>query len=332
MNKTGKVVLIVFASAFAVFPLLSQTPATTPKPSFEVVSIKPSQPGLGIRGGGPRGDRFTMTGATLRILVQQAYSRANNSPLGGQLQIIGGPNWMESERYDINAKADCSVGAPTREQFQLMVQSLLEDRFQLKAHLETRELPVYNLVVGKDGPKMKKSEDQTPPPISAGGPPLPCAPAPAAPAGLLPPLPPPPAPGQPFDMSKLPRGVMIMMMTPTAGATMQATGQPVGGLIGMLQGQAGRPVFDKTDLKGLFDFKLNFMPENLPTGNTPFGPIGGPGGPPIGPAGAPPASTASDPVPSLFTAVQEQLGLRLESAKGPVDVVVIESAQKPTEN
>ena len=151
MKKTGRVVLIVFAFAFAVFPLLSQTPAA-PKPSFEVVSIKPSAPGLGIRGGGPRGDRFTMVGATIRVLIQQAYSRANNTLPGGQLHIIGAPSWADSERYDINAKADCSVGTPTREQFQLMVQSLLEDRFQLKAHVETRDLPVYNLVVGKDGP------------------------------------------------------------------------------------------------------------------------------------------------------------------------------------
>src|SRR5437667_443358 len=125
--------------------------------------------GLGVGGGGRRGDRYTMVGATLRMLLQNGYSRANNTPLGGQLQVINAPNWIDSERYDINAKADCSGGTLSREQLQLMIQSLLEDRFQLKSHMETRELPVYNLVVGKDGPKMKKSEDQTPSPFAALG-------------------------------------------------------------------------------------------------------------------------------------------------------------------
>src|SRR5262249_4965913 len=146
---------------FSVIPLLSQT-ATTQKQSFEVVSIKPTQPspnGLRIGGGAPRGDRVNMVGANLRMLLQQAYGKGNGTgPLAGQLQVIGGPNWIDSDRWDIDAKADCSSGTLTREQTQLMWQSMLEDRFQLKAHLETRELPIYNLVVGKDGPKVKKSE------------------------------------------------------------------------------------------------------------------------------------------------------------------------------
>jgi uncharacterized protein (TIGR03435 family) len=329
MKKTGKVALIIFAFAFAVVPLLSQT-AAKQKPSFEVVSIKPSAPSLGIRGGGPRGDRYSMVGATLRTLLQNGFSRANNTPLGGQLQVINAPNWIDSDRYDIDAKADCSGGILPREQMQLMVQSMLEDRFQLKSHMETRELPIYNLVIGKDGPKIKKSEDQTPSPFAAAGPPQPCGPAPAAPP---PPLPPPPAPGQPFDFSRLPRGAMVMMMNPTTGMTMQASGVPLTNLVGMLQQQAGRPIIDKTDLKGLFDFKLNFLPENQPNfGPGPPGGLGpGPGPATIGPAPAP-TTAAADPIPSVFTAIQEQLGLRLESAKGPVEVLVIESVQKPTEN
>ena len=114
-----------------------------------------------------------MVGATLRTLLQNGYSRANNTPLGVQLQVINAPNWIDSDRYDIDAKADCSGGILSREQMQLMVQSMLEDRFQLKAHTETRELPIYNLVIGKDGPKIKKSEDQTPSPFAAAGPPQP---------------------------------------------------------------------------------------------------------------------------------------------------------------
>jgi len=118
--------------------------------------------------------------------------------------------------------------------------------------------------------------------------------------------------------------------------TMQAAAVPVGNLVNMLQQFAGRPVIDKTDMKGLFDFRLQFSSEGLtlpglpPGAQPPLG--GGPGaGPgPGGPAGAP-ASTAADPVPSLFTAIQE-LGLRLESTKGSIEVVVVDDAQKPTEN
>src|SRR5262245_44476883 len=185
--KTRQVSLIIATFTFAAIPLLSQT--TSPKPSFEVVSIKPSPPNFGLRGGGPSGDRLTLTGASLRMLLQNAYGRAGTGFPGGQLQIVGGPSWIDSDRYDIQAKADCSGGVLSREQTQLMVQSMLEDRFQLKAHMETRELPIYNLVVAKDGPKLKKSEDQTPTPIAAAGPPQVCGPAPVMPN--LPPTPPP---------------------------------------------------------------------------------------------------------------------------------------------
>jgi uncharacterized protein (TIGR03435 family) len=332
MNKTGKSVLIIASFAFAVVPLLSQT-SPAQKPSFEVISIKPSAPNPGgIRGGGARGDKYTMSGANLRMLLQNAYQRPSTGGPLGQLQIIGGPNWIDSDRYDIQATADCSGGVLSREQVQLMVQSMLEERFQLKAHMETRELPIYNLVVAKDGPKLKVSEDQTPPTFGAAGPLLPCSPAPAVPVA---PPPPPPFPGQRgggLDPNFVPpRGAMFMMMGPT-GLTMQATGVPLSNFINMLQNQVGRPIMDKTDLKGLFDFKMQFSPEGL-TVPTPLGGIAPPPGAgtaAAGPAGAPPPA-AADPVPSLFTAIQE-LGLRLESAKGPVAVLVVDSVQKPTEN
>jgi uncharacterized protein (TIGR03435 family) len=323
MKRIGKIVLFTTASAFAVFPLLSQTPK---KPSFEVTSVKPTAPGPNfIRGGAPRGDRMDLTGANLRMLLQISYGRMAAGP-GPQIQIIGGPTWIDSDRYDIQAKADCSGGKLSNEQTQLMMQSLLEDRFQLKAHKETRELPVYNLVVGKDGPKLKASADQTPT-IFAGGPPTPCDPDAAKFA--LPPPPPPPRGGGPGalpDLSNVPRGAMFMMMSPT-GMTMVTNGAPIANLVGMLTQQVGRPVIDKTDLKGLFDFKLTFSPEGI---QNPFG--GGPpgGGPPIGGLSTTPNNSA-DPVPSIFTAIQE-LGLRLESTKGPVEVLVVDSVQKPTEN
>ena len=113
--------------------------------------------------------------------------------------------------------------------------------------------------------------------------------------------------------------------------TIQASGVPVGNLVGILQNQIGRPVFDKTDLKGLYDFKMTFSPEGLELPGLRGLPRGAPPGAIGGPTGPGAATGAADPLPSLFTAIQE-MGLKLESAKGPVDVLVVESVQKPTEN
>ena len=121
------------------------------------------------------------------------------------------------------------------------------------------------------------------------------------------------------------------------GLVIRGSAVPISNLVGSLQQQIGRPVIDKTGLKGLFDFILPFSPEGLNTPGlpgvpTPFGPAGGVAGPAaVGGAGPAPAAAAGDPVPSIFTAIQD-LGLRLESAKGPVEVLVIDSAQKPAEN
>ncbi len=325
-------VLMVLALTLAVVPLLSETPQTA-KPSFDVISIKPSGPNVaGIRGGGARGNRYTMSNVTLRILLQNGYQRIAPGAPVGQIQIIGAPNWIDSDRFDIQATMDCSNGVISREQVQLMVQSMLEDRFQLKAHMETRELPIYNLVVGKDGPKLKASADQTSTFPTGTGPQY-CSPGPST--SLPPPPPPPPPPGSgqrggPLDPNfVMPRGSMMFTMNPTVGMVMRGTAVPIGNMINMLQQQVGRPVIDKTNLKGLFDFVLQFSPEGV---NVP-GILAGvappvPANPPSG-AAAPPV--AGEPIPSIFTAVQE-LGLRLESAKGPVEVLVIDAVQKPTTN
>jgi uncharacterized protein (TIGR03435 family) len=324
-----KTALMIASLVFAAAPLLSKPQHA--KPSFEVVSIKPSPPDLMIRGGGPRGDRFAMSGASLRMLIGIAYQPNSGQP-GPQIQIIGGPGWLDSDRYEIQAKADCSAGPISRQDMQLMVQSMLEDRFQLKAHFETRELPIYNLVVGRDGPKLKASADQTVPTPVTGGPPQLCGPAPNLPQ---PPLPPPPGPGQRGafpDPSTMPRGAVMMMMSPT-GMTMMVNSAPLINLVNQVQQFVGRPVVDKTGLKGLFDIQLQFSREGLTLPGAPggIGPGPGPGlGP--GPGGADAgAAVAADPIPSLFTAIQE-LGLRLESARGPVEVLVIDGAEKPAGN
>jgi uncharacterized protein (TIGR03435 family) len=288
------VFLVGLALIVIAIPLLSQTPAPPAKPSFEVVSIKPSAPANnGIRLVVPRGDRYRMVGVKLGLLLTQAYSLP-----AGQLQIIGGPSWIDTDRYDIEATPDCSRGALPPEQLQLMVRSMLEDRFQLKAHMETRELPIYNLVATKDGPKLKRSEDQTPPAL--GAPLQACTPVNTTQAPALP-----PATG--------PVRGRLSIIPNLNGFTVQGTAMPIANLANALEIQAGRPVIDRTDIKGLYDFKFTFSSEGLQ--GTPFGPV----------------PAAADPVPSLFTAIQE-LGLKLESTKGPVEVLVIDSVQKPTEN
>jgi uncharacterized protein (TIGR03435 family) len=323
VQRIGKRVLITAAFAFAVIPLLSQTTPPAQKPSFDVVSIKPSAPpqgGRGLRGGGVRGDKLLLTGANLRMLLQQGYQRPSAAGPGGQLQIIGGPGWIDSDLYDVQATANCSGGPLSREQVQLMIQSMLENRFQLKAHIEARDLPIYNMVVAKDGPKLKASADQTPTVLPAGlGPAQPCSPA-----GPLPPAPPPPGTPPPANFV-VPRGGFRISFN-GAGFTLEAASVPLGNIITTLQNIAGRPIVDKTGLKGLFDFKLQFSSEGLSGPGIPLGP---PPPDPQGAVGAPAA--AADPAPSLFSAIQD-LGLRLESAKGPVEVLVIESVQKPTEN
>jgi uncharacterized protein (TIGR03435 family) len=310
MRRIGKALVLAMAVSGIVAVSVAQTAG---KLKFEVVSIKKSDPNVRIRNaGGVRGDRLTMSRASLRVLLQNGYQAPDRT---AQLQIIGAPNWIDSDFYDVQATANCSGGAVSRDQVQLMVQSMLEDRFQLKAHMETRELPIYNLVVAKDGPKLIASNDQTPTVLPAGlAPTQPCSAA-----GPPPPQPPPPGTPPPGANFVLPRGGMRILFN-GAGFTLQAASVPLDNLVSTLQGTGigiGRPIVNKTGLKGLFDFKLQFSAEGL-------SPLPTPG---LGPPGA----AAADPAPSLFTAIQD-LGLRLESAKGPIEVLVIDSVQHPTEN
>jgi uncharacterized protein (TIGR03435 family) len=248
--------LFAIASALTVIPVFSQTQGPVKKPTFEVTSVKPMSPGAaGFRGGGPRGKRFTVTGTTLRMLLQYAYRHLTPpgvpSPTLMSNQVIGGPAWIDSDRFAVEAKAEGEDPSIPQDKMQLMVQSLLEERFQMKAHLETRELPVYNLLVGKDGPKIKPSEDQTPT--------IPCGQAPTGPRGE----PPTGQRGAPFDpRGPLPRG-SIMIGAGASKMTLGGTAVPISMLATMLQQPLSRPVMDKTDLKGLFDFRIEFSAEGL---------------------------------------------------------------------
>jgi uncharacterized protein (TIGR03435 family) len=285
---------------YAVAMILSfvARPSFAQQDAFEVISIKPSQPGPA--GGPPRvaadGRRFIAANATVRMLLQFAYPPGPGKSLRNA-DIVGPPAWADAERFNIEAKAEDGGPPITRDQMQRMVQALLSDRFQLKAHWEKRDnVEIYNLVAAKDGLKLKPSDDQTIPQVGS-------QPAAAANPTALP-----------------PRGQIRTIANPSTGSillTVSGASIPiVPDLVNALQGYAGRPIVDRTGLTGLFDFRVQFVLDAS--------------GPSPGPNAAPVASEPSGV--SLFSALQEQLGLKLESSKGTVDVLIIDSIQKPSEN
>jgi len=307
----------VWAAAVALAGILgAQAPAqtSTKKLAYEVTSVKPHAAdefrimiNLGLGNGG----RLNLSGVPLALLVQLAYGDGvMGGPLGGGNSIPGLPGWAQTDRYDIEARPESGF-QPTQDQAKEMLQSLLEERFALKVHKEKKDAPVYDLVVAKDGPKMKLSADQSPivpgPPRGgdgpggrAGGPPMP---------------PPPPQPGAPFNPASMPRGMMM-----NGPGMLRATAQTTTAIARLLSGQAGRQVIDKTGLTGLYDMELKFQPSQPPQ---------------LPPGGLPPGVTLPpiDPdAPSIFTAVQEQLGLKLESSKAPLESIVVDHVEKPTAN
>jgi uncharacterized protein (TIGR03435 family) len=281
--------------------------------SFEVASIKPVATdnasgmvriAMGIQPGG----RYVASGVTASLLIQQAFDIK-------EYQISGGPSWITTDRFDIVAKAE--TPNLDRETLRLCLQSLLAERFNLKIHRESKELPIYNLVVGKTGHKLKLSETQPPPPNetqkpdpskdakvgvgSTGG-------GGVAAGGVA-------AEGA----ASAPKGSQMRMGRGQVSAQMV----PVSGIAALLAQQLGRPVIDKTDIKGSYDFSLQWTPDETQRGMG-FGGVEKP---------VPESPLPSDPTgPSLFTAIQDQLGLRLEAAKGPVDIVVIDRIEKPSGN
>ena len=229
--------------------LRAQAPAVPPtshashKPAFEVASIKPSTSDKGTYLRRQPGGLYRATEAPLRALIASAY--LNEFPPKGE-RIFGGPGWIDSERFDIEAKAE---GNPSPEQESLMVQSLLEDRFKLVMHREPRQLPIYALVLskaGKTGPQLVKHSDSAKCTDPATGPP------------------PPPRPGE-----AMPAFCGGFFMIPGAGA-LRETGNRItmAMQVQFLTQSVDRTVVDRTGLGGLFDFALEFAPRTrtrLPT-------------------------------------------------------------------
>jgi bla regulator protein blaR1 len=287
--------LIVLGVAVVAIPIFSQAP-TGVRRQFEVASIKPTGPVVTqITIARQPGGRFIAQGFSVRMLMARAYSVTDS-------RIFGGPAWLQSDRFNIEAKAAARDLSPdgniAADQLPLMLQGLLEDRFKLKVHRETREVPVYELVVAKGGSKLKLSDDQTPP-----------APLP------------PPVLGLPVQRGAVPGPVGRIRGSQGRGnGTAYGSAAPLTVLTNTLSQFLGRTVNDKTGLTGLFDFDLKWTPgaEQVPGA--------------FGPNDLPPPPPADASSPSIFTALQEQLGLRLESAKGSVDAIVVDSAEKPSEN
>ena len=268
-------------------------------PAFEVASVKPNKSGDGrvVMLSQP-GGRFTATNVTLQMLISTAYGIPQPLP---NFQILAGPDWIRSDRFDIVAKAPEDTPPGPNSPMSLMIRTLLKERFGLVVHDETRALPVYALVMAradrKPGPQLKPAA-------------VDCAAIMARGCGG-PPVPPPPGERGP---ERMPCGIRL---TP---GNLAGGGSSIAQFASAISRFVNRPVLDQTGLSGNFDFDLQWTPEQMPPAAPP-GPPGAPQLPPIDPDG-----------PSIFTAVQEQLGLKLESTKGQVNVVVIDRAERPTED
>lgn len=266
--------------------LRAQEPPAKPL-SFEVVSIKrvflpPGQAVFQLRNSDPSkrkltsvGNRFTLRTFTLNDLIVNAYDVED-------YQIIGLPAWGKpnEEYYDVFAKSE-GEAAPTSDQLRLMLQTLLADRFQLKVHRESRELPQYYLVTGKNGLKMKEIAGETQPPAQ---------PQPATQAAR-------PTGARPVDTA----------FSATGASEGRVITGGIGGLIRLISLYLDHPLIDKTGLTGTYEYTWEsqaLLEEMKESGR---------------------------PAPSIFATV-ERLGLKLEARKGPMEVLVIDRAERPSEN
>ncbi len=231
------------------------SPAAQPALRFEVASIRPHQ----FAGDEPSdrrvfpGGRFVATATTVRTLIRIAFDTDDN-------RMSGAPRWIDNETFDINATTAGHAEVKTPQQFQQLILSLLEDRFQLKFHREQKEGPVYWLELdkpGKLGPALKLSTPESEP-----------------------------------NMSTNSNGSRVVMKVSKASMIDVAAA---------LRRQAGRSVEDHTDLKGIFDFQIEWAPEETPD--------------------------STDPL--LATVLKEQLGLKLQSAKGTIETLVIDQIAHP---
>jgi uncharacterized protein (TIGR03435 family) len=250
-------------------------PATAPL-AFEVSTVKQNKSGSAGSSSGFRDGRFVASNTTLKNVLQyQAYGIPES-------RILGGPPWMGSQRFDIEAKTDSAVldrlrtlaRGQRRIETRAMFQQLLADRFKLAVHWETRDLPIYALVVQKKGASLHPSKEPDGHSSTSSN-----------------------------DGQFTAQGLTLAQL---ADALTQE-----------LSRELGRVVIDKTGIQGRYDFALKWTQDT---------------GAPLMNNAADASAPQPDTGPSIFTAIQEQLGLKLESSKGPVQVLVIDHVEMPSEN
>jgi uncharacterized protein (TIGR03435 family) len=309
MKTFASIACLVMATSMSVSTEQNQLPAPAAAPRFEVASVKmsgprPSDPSSRIRSTGVRtvGDRFTAANLPLRFLVRLAYGVHD-------FQIEGGPSWQTSQRFDIAAKAEDGFKGGEQEMLP-MLKTLLNDRFNLKVRVEMRNLPLRTLVIARDDGKLGRNLR----PSTSD-----CSTAAAA---------------QQKQAEAVNKGGVAdivaisgpCVMAPFDGGAdgigIRANGQPVSVLIPLLTQATGRIVLDRTGLTGLYDWEMKFDPQFL------IGNVSSQAGIDLRPGVNPPKSNG----PSLLTALRDELGLRLDSERGPVEVLVIDSAEMPTPN
>ena len=291
-------------------------------PKFDVASVKAHKSeGMQMMAGMRlTPDGISISGVPLAMLLREAFGLPED-------RILNEPDWVNSARYDIEAKVDPDDAGKldklTRTERMAMLVPLLEERFGLKFHHETKTLEVYALVVAKGGAKLKASTGDGGGLKEGAGPAMP-PPGAEREAGGPPPNGGPmamkPGDGGGGAMPAPPKGATMMRMSPD-GMTMAGRDATADQLAQAIAMQLGSTVVNETGLKGKYDYSLSFAPE---MGGRMMGmppPGGGDGGAPPPPQG-----------PSLFSAVQEQLGLKLEAKKEPVDVIVIDHIEQPTAN
>lgn len=290
--------LTLCAAAQTADPVARAYHPALPLPAYDVATIKPFVPVTAPNG------MIMMGGSTIRQYIRNAFSPPSTQLASSQ--VIGGPDWVDKDKFDIKGKPSPDLEVAMKKmnnedqtaQNRAMQQALLADRFHLKVHFEVREMPIYILTSAKGGLKIKPVDP--PPARDPNAPPAPFTP---------------PPPGGP-----LPPGMMMIMMKSNGERTMRARSTNMSGLLSLLRnnsGEAGdRPIIDHTGFTGHFDVdELSWAPLTTATS--------------ADSSAAP--STPSD-APSLATALEETLGIKLVATKGPVEVVVIDSIDHPSEN
>lgn len=246
-------------------------------PRYDVVSIAPNKSESGNSGMTTVGATFSAENTSLQTLISSAYGIRSGL-------ISGLPRWADGARYNVNGKiVDPDVAALkklTKEQREAMLAAVLEDRFQVKVHTETKQMPVYDLVIAKNGPKLK----ETPPAKASEGGPAP---------------------------EKGSRGGYS-----TNDTELTATALQISSLAEWLSGKFNRTILDKTGLTGEYDFHSTFSADTAELSGEDDGR----------------QSKGDAAAPSLFTALQEQIGLKLESTKGPVKTLMVDHAEPPSAN